>query len=162
MEVKIEKEDINKDIYFLDNTFGHDNLKELNEYNTEIFIDNKKYKYTKYFKPEKEGLYEIKIKFNINIKDCSFIFYDCSNLINIDLSSFDAENVTNMSNMFGGCYNLTNINLSSFDTKNVTNMYSMFYNCSNLTNIDLSSFDTKKVTNMHNMFYFCSKLNSVK
>ena len=48
LEVKIEKEDINKDIYFLDNTFDHDNLKELNELNTEIFINNKKYKYIKF------------------------------------------------------------------------------------------------------------------
>ena len=80
--LKIEKEDINKDIYFLDNTDGkyfgiehhHDNLKELNEINTEIFINNKKYKYTKSFKPEKEGLYEIKIKFNIKIKDCSYMY----------------------------------------------------------------------------------------
>ena len=74
LKIKIEKEDINKDIYFLDNTGSkyyndgehhHDNLKELNELNSEIFINNKKYKYKKYFKPEKEGLYEIKIKFNI-------------------------------------------------------------------------------------------------
>jgi len=57
--LKIEKEDINKDIFFLDNTDGdyngikhhHDNLKELNELNTEIFINNKKYKYIKSFKP---------------------------------------------------------------------------------------------------------------
>ena len=32
----------------------HDNLKELNELNTELFIDNKKYKFKKYFKPEKK------------------------------------------------------------------------------------------------------------
>jgi len=46
--------------------------------------------------------------------------------------------------MFDGCSNLTNINLSSFDTKNVTNMGSIFSGCSNLTNINLSSFNTKK------------------
>ena len=45
--------------------------------------------------------------------------------------------------MFFGCSNLTNIDLSSFDTKNVTNMSYMLSYCSNLTNIDLSSFDTK-------------------
>ena len=74
LTVKIEKKDINKKIYFLDNTDGtdievefkenknseigfdpikeehhHDFLKELNESNTELYINNKKYKYEKYF-----------------------------------------------------------------------------------------------------------------
>jgi len=194
--IEIGQFDINSDIYFLDNTNGyyngvgehhHDNLKELNELNTEIFINNKKYKYIKSFKPEKEGLYEIKIKFNIKIKDCSFMFFNCSNLTNIDLSSFDTKNVTNMSSMFCDCFNLKNIDLSSFDTKNVTNMSHMFSccfnlinidllsfdtnnvtnmshmlsSCYNLTNIDLSSFDTKNVTNMSHMFYGCSKLTNI-
>ena len=99
----------------------------MNELNTEIFINNKKYKYIKSFKPEKEGIYEINIKFNIKIKDCSFMFWNCSNLTNIDLSSFDTKNIINMSYMFHYCINLTNIDLSSFDTKNLTNMSYMFY-----------------------------------
>ena len=61
MKIKIEKEDIKKEIYFLDNTNDkyhegnewikhyHDNLKELNEYNTELYINNEKMKYKKYF-----------------------------------------------------------------------------------------------------------------
>ena len=116
--VKIEKEDINKNIYYFDNTDGkffydgehhHDNLKELNELNTEIFINNKKYKFTKSFKPEKEGLYRIKIKFNTIIKDCNYMFYNCCKLTNIDLSSFDTKNVNNMGYMFYNCLNLTNL-----------------------------------------------------
>ena len=64
LDIEIKKEDIKKDIYFLDNSDGHidykekknhsDNLKELNELNTELYINNKKYKYKKYFIPEKE------------------------------------------------------------------------------------------------------------
>ena len=73
LEVKIKKEDINKDIYFLDNKY--DSLEELNELNTELLINNKKYKYSKCFKPEKEGIYEIKIKFNIKIKNCCHMFH---------------------------------------------------------------------------------------
>jgi len=161
LKIKIEKEDINNDIYFLDNTYHHDYLKELNELNSEIFINNKKYKYTKSFKPEKEGLYEIIIKFNINIKNCSHMFRLCSKLTNIDLSSFDTKNVTNMSNMLGGCSKLTNVNLSSFDTKNVTDMSFMFYDCSKLTNINLSSFDTKNVTDMSSMFDGCFNLTNI-
>ena len=166
LKIKIDKEDINKDIYFLDNSndsrnHKHNNLEEMNQINTEIFINNKEYIYQKYFKPEKEGLYEIKIKCNIKIKDCSYMFNGCTNLTNIDLSSFDTKYVTNMSHMFNGCSNLTNIDLSFFDTKNVTNMSHMFNGCSKLKNIDLSSFDTKNVTNMNDMFNNCSKLTNI-
>ena len=63
----------------------HDNLKELNELNTELYINNIKYKYKKYFKPDKEGIYIIILNFNnISIKDCSFMFCNCMSIIDID------------------------------------------------------------------------------
>ena len=65
--IDIDKNDVNKKIYFLDNYYyddignkieKHDHLKELNENNTELYInDNKMEKYEKYFIPEKEGEY---------------------------------------------------------------------------------------------------------
>ena len=179
MTIKINKDDIGKKIYFLDNTNGnivvdiddnlnfkkeehhHDLLKMLNESNVQLYINDKKYKYEKYFIPEKEGLYKILLKFNINMKDCRFMFYDCNNIINIDLSSFNTKMTTNMASMFDGCLNLENINLSSFNTENVTNMLGMFGQCGNLINIDLSSFNTEKVTNMAGMFGQCSKLKNI-
>ena len=36
-----------------------------------------------------------------------------------------------MSGMLDGCINLNNLDLSSFDTKNVTNMTGMLYECLN-------------------------------
>ena len=61
--------------YFLDNFAyiddqdikhqQHDNLQELNEFNTELYIDNEKVKYKKYFIPKKEGEYKITLKFNV-------------------------------------------------------------------------------------------------
>ena len=55
IKLKIENKDINKDIYFLDNSnHKHIHLTELNESNTELYINNIKYKYQKYFKPEKK------------------------------------------------------------------------------------------------------------
>ena len=103
MKIKIEKDDVGKNIYFLDNTDGeimvvknkedkleehhHDFLKELDGTNTEIYIDNKKQNFDKYFKFNKEGEYNILLKFKNLLKDCSFMFYKCSNLANIDLTS---------------------------------------------------------------------------
>ena len=117
--IKIDKEDVNKKIYFLDNY--HDNLKELNELNTELYINGKIYKYNKYFIPDKEGEYSIKLKFFNNLTDCSYMFAGCKNIININFIYFNTINITNMEYMFYKCNNLKEINnLSSFDTKNVT------------------------------------------
>ena len=165
MKLKIEKEDIKKKIYFLSNVifFGNENktnkiLDKLNESNTDLFIDEKKYKFQKYLIFKKEGIFSIKIKIKICIEDCQSMFFNCRNIIDIDLSSFDTKNVTNMNCMFRECENLENINLSNFDTRNVTDMKFMFGECKNLKNIDLSSFDTKNVTNMKGMFSGCEHL----
>ena len=174
LTVKIEKEDINKKIYFLDNSNNdniyingkeeehyHDLLKEINESNTQLFINDKKYKYKKFFIPEKEGIYLIKLKLNISITDCSGMFYNCTNLEYIDLSCFDSKKVNNMTSMFFGCSNLVNIDFSSFNTENVTNMDWMFSDCKNLKNVDLSSFNTKNVINMDGLFYGCNNLINI-
>ena len=183
--IKIEKDDVNKKIYFLDNTKGnipvglksnkksdigfdeineehhHDFLKELNELNTELYINNKKFKYKKYFIPEKEGEYNILLKINILMTDCSFMFYKCKKITNIDLSLFNIQNVANMSYIFAQCVNLTSIELSSFNTQNVINMSGMFVGCSKLENIDLSSFNTENVTSMYGMFTGCFNLTNL-
>ena len=85
--------------------------------------------------------------------DSSFLFSEFYNINDIDLSSFDTSNVTNMSNMFSGS-TIKEIDLSSFDTSKVTNMSSMFSYCEEIEEIDLSSFDTSKVTNMSDMFSY--------
>ena len=61
------------------------------------------------------------------------MFYECSSLKKINLSNFNANNVTNMSGMFEGCSSLKEINLSNFNTNNVINMSYMFIGCEKLT-----------------------------
>jgi len=141
LKLKIGQKDINERIYFLSCVLFEDNIDEyhifnqLNESNTDLFIDGKKYTFQKYFRFENEGIYSIKIKIKKNlyncIKDCQSMFYNCENIIDIDLSSFDTKDVTNMSYMFRNCYILSNINLSNLNTKNVTNMKFMFEDCRN-------------------------------
>ena len=96
------------------------------------------------------------------VTDISDMFQNCYKLTSITFgNNFDTSNVTNMGGMFQYCSGLTSLNLSNFDTSAVTNMSNMFYNCSKLTFLDLSSFDTSKVTNMYYMFRDCSKLISI-
>jgi len=193
----INEFDIKKNIYFLDNTafiedktkisHFHNNLKELNEDNTDLYINKIKCKFQKYFIPEKEGNYIIELIFKINIKDCSFMFAGCNNITNINFQNFNTSNAINMRYMFSGCENIKELDLSSFDTRNVSNMEGMFGEytniscldlasinfqnppkiktyltcCKSLEYLNLTSFDTSNVNNMRGMFYFCSQLREL-
>ena len=173
IKLKIEEKDINKKIYFLDNTdyietkskikHFHENLKEINESNVDLYINNYKYKYEKYFIPDKEGIYKIKLIFKIYIKDCSFMFVGCSNIININFKNFNTKNVTSMKYMFTGCINIENLDLSSLNTKNVRDMEGMFGQYNNLSFYDLSSFELSNLSNEFGKQYFeaCEKLKEV-
>ena len=159
LTLEIEKCNIYKKIFFMDCVIF--NSKEMNEINTEIFINDTKHEYKKYFIPEKEGLYTIKIILYFYIKDCSYMFSECHQLKNIDLSKFEAKNVINMKSMFYNCVNLENVYLSKLKTQNVSDISFMFYNCEKLKSIDLSSFNTQNIINMSNMFDHCCNLDII-
>ncbi|NMN01644.1 BspA family leucine-rich repeat surface protein [Bifidobacterium panos] len=95
-----------------------------------------------------------------SVKSMYCMFYNCSKLPSLTLpSNFDTSNVTDMSYMFTGCLKLVSLDASSFKTSNVTNMSYMFAGCSSLSSLTLSSnFDTSNVTDMSYMFGGCSKL----
>ena len=154
-------------------------------------LDINKYEYEKkyYYIPKKELLIKLKLKLILNnpihdlskmfvndenlvyvdisqlntenVTNMSEMFYFCQNLKEINLTSLNTKNVTDMSHMFCGCYCLKKIDVSSFDTKNVRNMSRMFMHCKNLEIIDLSNFDTKKVTDMASMFKYCRSLKGI-
>ena len=151
----IKQNDINENIYFLDK---YNNMKELNIFKTEIYLNYsliKKEDNKKFFKPDKEGKFYIKLTFDGYLTDSSYMFSGCKKIKEINFIKFHTNNITNMEYMFYECSNLKNINLFSFDTINVINMRYMFYKCINLINFDFSSFNTKKVINMSNMFNEC-------
>ena len=63
-----------------------------------------------------------------------------------------------MNYMFFNCLNLISLDLSHFNTSSVINMESMFSSCSSLISLDLSHFITSSVTNMNEMFLYCNNL----
>ena len=118
----------------------------MNELKTKIYINKKEYKYKKYFYPEEFGEYEIIIKFNINLTDCSKMFAGCDKIIDINFVSFNTKNIINMDYMFNNCKNIVQLDLSYFDTRNVYNIGYMFWNCSSLNSLSgISEWDTKNV-----------------
>lgn len=159
IEIKLyaSKDDIKNKIYFLNKS------KKFNEDKIEVFYNNEKTKkFKNYIRPEKEGLYSIKLLFKENINDCFEMFQDCKNITSIDLSNLKTENVKDMSYMFSNCTNLNTINLSSFETLNVNKMKNMFCFCTKLTQIiGLPSFNTSNVVDMHEMFFGCESLVSL-
>ena len=188
----IKKSDIGKEIHILNNGWYHGGIiyKKENyeiEYNIKVLIKgemnscifkykfNKEGKYNIYFIPEKtltnlsymfhdcECLEEINLlSFNTNnVTNMQEIFGRCKSLKKINLSSLNTINVINMSWMFNECLSLKEINFSSFNTKNVKDMSWMFHECLSLKEIDLSSFDTNNVTNMECMFHTCSSLKYI-
>ena len=168
--LEITNEDIEKDIYFLDNSdyydekgnkYYHDSLKEFNDIKVDLYIDNKKLSYKKYNKFYEAKKYEIILKFNSYIKDCSKMFYNCKNIKSLDLSKFNTKNVIYADDMFYNCENLIDINLSKFNSKTIKTMKTMFHNCSSLLNIDLISFDTQNVINISGMLKSKKKLEKI-
>lgn len=73
------------------------------------------------------------------------LFYNCSSLNNLDLSSFNTNKVTDMSYMFFGCKRLDAIDISNFNTNNVTDADYMFYRCNNLSRFNVGNNDFKQI-----------------
>lgn len=120
--VEVDESDKNKEIYFLNNIYSNGrqiknvrNFTEMNEFNTDLHINGKKYNFKKFFIPngeEKQYRIHLKFQFNFLVNDSSYMFFNCQNIISIDLTDFNASNITNMNNMFYGCKNLRSIKFS--------------------------------------------------
>ena len=129
----------------------------------------------------------ITIKWNNYFISSGCMFLDLDNIIKVDLSHFDASQITDMRYMFSGCTSLTSINFdnlntskvtivrsmfdscisltslnfNAFDTSSISVMIDMFNNCSSIKSLDLRNFDTSKVTTMDGMFKYCTSLKSL-
>ena len=135
--------------------------KNISEENIELYVNDIKMKFGFRLKVNNSREIKVKFKFKTKLTTTSYMFYKCSSLKSIDLSSFNTSNVTDMGYMFSNCSSLESINLSSLNTTNVTDMSCLFSNCSSLKLVDLSSFNTTHVTDMRNIFYQCSSLKSI-
>ncbi len=167
---EIKKEDVNKPLKIL-NSFdqvqkeipefeGIKNEKELKE-SLELYINEKKIKFTYVYSFEKEGENYIKIKSKKHLNNICSLFCGSHYIKKIDFSNFNTLYVNNMRALFGGCHILIDLNFTNFNTSNVTNMEAMFMNCLSLKNLDLSNFNTINVTNMYRMFSNCTSLEKL-
>ena len=67
------------------------------------------------------------------VKSMKQMFYSCASLVDLDLTTFETETVTNMEDMFRYCSGLVRIHASaSFATDAVTASDRMFYGCESI------------------------------
>jgi len=131
------------------------------ENNIELYVNDKKIKFDYKYKCNDSKEIKVKFKFNKIITNMSYMFYGCSSLKKVDLSSFNTSKVQYMNSMFSDCISLETIDLSSLNTNNALDMRCMFKECTSLKSLDLSSLNTINVKNMNGMFQKCSSLKSV-
>ena len=177
LNINVNINDINNEVYFFDNyKFKNTEatkkekgfLKEIEDYKEKIKIklikpnnNEEELAYSNKFIPNEEGAYIIEIEIPELIKDCSYMFYGCTNITDIDLSTFDFQSTTYMNDMFNYCINVKEIKFSQFGIKNVINTSFMFNYCKNLLAIDLSKINTENVVSMAGMFQHCEKLKKL-
>ena len=165
LQIQINEANVDTKVFFLncevDDSKNIPKNTELNKDNIDLFINNIKYDFRKSFFFHKTGLYNIKLIFKKNIKNCSYLFSNCINIKYINLFYFNTNDVVDMKGMFYGCSNLEDINLSLLKTDKTTDMSEMFYGCNNLKYLNLTSFNTLNTKTMKSMFYRCYNLESV-
>ena len=95
-----------------------------------------------------------------NVGRMDYMFYNCSSLKELDLSSFDTSNLVATYSMFEGCSSLENVNLDGWDTSKVRDFSNMFEGCLSLIELDLSSFTVNKyMSSAYRMLYNTPKLS---
>ena len=90
-----------------------------------------------------------------------YTFSRCKALTEIDLSTLDTSSVGSFADVFQDCSSLRSVNLTGWDTSNGNNFRQMFYCCAALEELDVSLFNTSSATTFEQMFYGCSSLRSL-
>lgn len=90
-----------------------------------------------------------------------YTFSRCKSLTEIDLSTLDTSSVGSFADVFQDCSSLRSVNLTGWDTSNGNNFRQMFYCCAALEELDVSLFNTSSATSFEQMFYGCSSLRSL-
>ena len=83
----------------------------INDKNIDICINDKKIKFNYKYKSNEKGNIQVKFVFKKLLTSTTYMFYECSSLQSINLSSFNTTNVENMSSMFFGCSSLKKENV---------------------------------------------------
>ena len=95
-----------------------------------------------------------------NVDSFCLLFSNRHFIKSIDISTWNTNNITDMSGMFAGCDNLEYIKFGkNWKTDNVSDMNGMFKHCENLEFLDVDDWNTSQLINANGMFENCKKLS---
>jgi len=161
-------------------------ISKTNDINFRLIIDDSSYSGNNYHSFEKAGIHTVIFHFKNKLESLDGFFEGITNLIEIDFSELETENIRSMTSTFSYCKNLKKVNIDkqipnledisymffgceslitpylNFDTSKVKRMDYMFYNCQEIINLDLSNFNLENLHNGRNMFTSCFKLKEIK
>ena len=136
---------------------------KLNKDKAYLIINGKKedlcYKYKLH-----KGQNKIKFVFREEPTNLSFLFCDCTSLVNISaLAKWKVGKVTDFRFLFSGCRKLSDISaLSNWDVSNGINFSYMFYKCHSIRSLSgLKKWNVGNGNHFSYLFYKCSDLKDI-
>ena len=90
--------------------------------------------------------------FNFIIETCGKMFFELTDIEEIDLSNFDFSGIRSINNMFHNCTSLKKVGFGNINTSSLSYVEYLFTGCTNLGLIDFSKFDTSRVTSFYCIF----------
>ena len=102
-------------------------------------------------------------KWNVNNLEDAFCMFSGQQKLNkiIFGENWKHNKINNFSNMFQDCYALTSIDIENLSVKFATDVSSMFLNCRSLTILDLSNWTENNIIGASSLFNKCFKLESI-
>lgn len=89
-------------------------------------------------------------------------FYNCINLINVNVENWSFDSPLSANYWFNNCQNLKDINLSTWkDTNFFSGLKGFFDNCFNLEKVDLSKWNVETFEFFDGVFYNCTRLKDI-
>lgn len=88
-------------------------------------------------------------------------FFECNNLLSVNLSRLDTSETTSLGYAFSRCKSLTDLDLSALDTSSVRSFADVFQDCSSLRSVNLAGWDTSSGKDFRQMFYRCASLEEI-
>lgn len=88
-------------------------------------------------------------------------FFECNNLLSVNLSRLDTSKTTSLGYAFSRCKSLTDLDLSALDTNSVRSFADVFQDCSSLRSVNLAGWDTSSGKDFRQMFCRCTSLEEI-
>ena len=127
-----------------------------NEYNKnsdldfELYIDDKKIKYSKYFIFDKVGNHNVQLKIYKDL-NMDYMFKGVKDLISVEMKSENKCQILSMISTFEDCINLNTFNITGFVADNLKSMKKLFYK-SSINDYYFSQFNTINLKDISYMF----------